>query len=223
METLLFKETNNDTSQFYYQKDFLTENETNLILSWLKSLTDFRINPSFNKDKIARYQKWFQEEQTYFCPKWTGEFKRWEAFKYTKELYQIQELIVKKLNNLNLEDLGINIPKINSCLVNKYTSGKQYIRPHRDTDLAFGKEPVIIGISLGSTRTIEFKRLLYNGSNRLLSKRDKLNSHLDFSFKLENASLFIMSGSSQKYWSHEIPPCENADIRYSLTFRKHIA
>ena len=214
MKFLTINEPNGDTSQFYYQPKFLDKKETEIIESWLNSLDNFRKNPSFNKNKVARYQKWFQEDGKYFCPKWEGTYKRWEAFNYDNILIQIQKLIINKLDKLNLESRG--------CLVNMYPDGKHYIKPHRDTDLAFGKEPVIIGISLGSTRQIKFSRILYNGSNRFLSKKDKNNSHLDFSFNLENASLFIMSGSSQKYWSHEIPPCNESLCRYSLTFREHI-
>jgi len=222
MKFLTINETNGEKSQFYYQPKFLDKKETHIIENWLNSLDDFRENPSFNKDKVARYQKWFQEKGTYFCPQWEGTYRRWEAFKYDQILEKIQDLILNKVRDLGLENQDIIIPKINSCLVNKYLTGSHYIKPHRDTDLAFGKEPVIIGVSLGSTRTIKFNRIQYSGSNRFLSKKDKKNSHLNFSFKLENASLFIMSGSSQKYWSHEIPPCNSTQCRYSLTFRKHI-
>lgn len=223
MNVYSFKEPNNDSSTFYYQEGFLNKNEIKNIRKWLDSLQDFKINPSFNNNKIARYQKWYQMEGNYFCPKWEGEFDRWKSFNYDKGLIKIQSLIIDKLQKLNLDKIDIDIPLINSCLVNKYPDGSHYIRPHRDTDLAFGKEPVIVGVSIGETREIIFNRLLYNGSNRFLSKKDKANSHLDFSLKLKNGSLFIMSGSSQKYWSHEVPPSNSDKCRYSLTFRQHIA
>jgi len=223
MKLLLIKETNNETSQFYYLPNFLNRNEVANILGWLESIDDFSENSSFNNNKVARYQKWFQEEGVYFCPKWENNYKRWEAFLYDKALEKIQKNVLDKLGSYNLDKIGINIPYINSCLVNKYPTGKHYIKPHRDTELSFGKEPVIIGISIGSPRELKFNRLLYNGTNKFLSKKDKQNKHLNFSYKLESGSVFIMSGSSQKYWSHEVPPCIDAGCRYSLTFRHHNA
>ena len=47
-------------------------------------------------------------------------------------------------------------------------------------------------------------------------------SALDFEMELEDNSLFIMGGASQKYYSHEIPKSESKDTRYSLTFREFI-
>ena len=107
-------------------------------------------------------------------------------------------------------------------MVQHYSNGNNYIRHHRDTDKSFGKEPVILGLSLGSERTLEFKRVKYNGSNKNLSKRDKDREHLNFDFKLGDGSIFIMSGSSQKYWTHGMPKESVVGERYSLTFRKTI-
>jgi alkylated DNA repair dioxygenase AlkB len=101
------------------------------------------------------------------------------------------------------------VPKINSCLINKYPCGENFIAPHRDSAISFGEKPTIIGLSIGNERKIDFVR----------NDKTKVN---DFSFDLESGSLFIMAGSSQKYYQHSIPKeyCEN--VRYSFTFREFI-
>ena len=103
---------------------------------------------------------------------------------------------------------GINNPIINSCLINKYRNSKDYISPHRDTNISFGEYPTIAGLSIGSEREIVFKRT---------DQKGKI-----FKFKLNSGSLFIMGGCSQKYYTHEIPPVNNENVRYSLTFREFI-
>ena len=45
-------------------------------------------------------------------------------------------------------------------------------------------------------------------------------SNVDFEIELEDNSLFIMGGASQKYFSHEIPKSNSIEQRYSLTFRE---
>ena len=104
-----------------------------------------------------------------------------------------------------------------------YKDGSHSIRHHRDTDKAFGQNPTIIGISLGATRVIEFKRVLYDGSNKRHSKKDKKAEYMNFKMKLESGSMFIMAGSSQKFWTHGILADDSVvDRRYSLTMREQI-
>ena len=90
-----------------------------------------------------------------------------------------------------------------------------------DSIESFGEYPLIVGLSLGSTRKINFRKVLYDENNTKSMKKDRKNP-VNFSMKLESGSLFIMSGSSQKYFGHEIPKCNDDNIRYSLTFRKFI-
>jgi alkylated DNA repair dioxygenase AlkB len=119
---------------------------------------------------------------------------------------KIQKFII---NNNEINN-NIQIPLINSCLINKYPQGENFIAPHRDSTLSFGLEPTIIGLSIGQTRHINFERI------------DKNKKHMNFSFKLESNSIFIMGGASQVHYYHSINKevCEN--VRYSLTFREFI-
>ena len=58
-----------------------------------------------------------------------------------------------------------------------------------------------------------------SGSSRIIY--DNKKSFLNFDIELKHGSLFIMAGSSQKYFSHEIPTeTKKLGVRYSLTFRE---
>ena len=54
----------------------------------------------------------------------------------------------------------------------------------------------------------------------LTTKKDKENIIIDY--KLENNSLFIMSGDSQTCYSHQLLKDDSNKERYSLTFRNFI-
>lgn len=220
MKLTIVKEIDDTDSVFVYIDNFITDMETIKLKNILDKL-DFIPNYNYSDTKIIRYQKWYQNDNKYFCNKWKTKFKRWEANSYFKELTEFQTLITEKIKGLGLENLGINIPEFNSCLINKYLQN-HYIRAHRDTDNAFGKEPVVVGISFGSSAEIMFKRVTYNGINKALSKRDKHAAHLNFKWTLKTNSLFIMAGSSQKYWTHQVPKASRITPRISLTFRKQI-
>lgn len=215
----IFQEEEETSSIFIYIPDILSSEEVKEYKE-LVSKIDFVDNYNYNETKVIRKQKWFHHNQEYFCNKWKTKYKRWEGHPYFMKLQELQDNILSRVHEKVGDD--VSIPEINSCLIQHYENGRSYIRDHRDTDKSFGKEPVILGLSLGAKRTLEFKSVMYSGSNRNLSKRNKTKSHLNFSFSLEEGSIFIMAGSSQKFWTHGSPKEETDKERYSLTFRKTI-
>jgi len=209
-----FTENNDKNSIFYYIPNFLSIEEEMKIKKYLNSMNDFQ--PCHNYKKYSsRSQKWYHIENKYFCPKWKYRYKRWESFNYDDFLKTLQEKIQRNMTNLNFK---VNF---NSCLINKYNNGDDYIQSHRDSPDSFGEYPVIVGLSIGSSRKINFTRTLYD-SNNIKSLKLQKNDYRNFSYNLESGSLFIMAGSSQKYFAHEIPQTKTNDIRYSLTFRQYI-
>jgi len=173
MKTFYINELDGSKSIFYYIGNFINSDEISDIYNHLETMDKFQNNYNYNKELIIRKQKWFQKDGRYFCEKWGPRFPRWEAYPYTHKLSEFQDIVIDRLKTHELENIGINIPDINSCLINMYNDGSNRIRHHRDTDKAFGLNPTIIGISLGATRVIEFNRVLYDGSNAMLSKKDK--------------------------------------------------
>lgn len=170
--------------------------------------------------EIPRQQLWFQREGKYFCDRWKNRYPRWESKNKYPSLFddinnEISEQVIKIL-----EKHDINYPKINSCLINKYRDGNDSIRAHRDTPLSFGDTPVILGLSVGDSRLFRVRRLDNPDSFKSLKVSKQSSENIDF--MLEDNSLFIMAGYSQKYFSHEIPKMNNKSTRYSLTLREFI-
>jgi alkylated DNA repair dioxygenase AlkB len=194
--------TDDKPTLLYYKEDVFTNDE----LEFLKTLT--YIDGVHNNKLVSRKQRWFQEQNKYFCPIWNQRLKRWESNPYFTELYNIQQKVQDFVNLLYLEHdlhLQIDIPTFNSCLINKYETGDDFIPPHKDTPLSFGEYPMIVCISFGETRTMVLK-----------------NDTDTFEFPLKSNSIFIMAGSSQKYFTHEISKSDTQQPRYSMTFRQFI-
>jgi alkylated DNA repair dioxygenase AlkB len=197
MDIKVIKEQSDPDTVFCYIKNFLSNDEIMIYHNYLKSLPEFI-------DGGSRSQKWYQIDKKYFCPKWDKRFKKWYSFEYDDDIKKIQNNIINKLENYQLDNYGISVPKINSCLINKYKDGNDYIMPHRDTHLTFGKHPTIINVSIGTTRELLFKK----------------HNNDQYKYNLESGSLFIMTGSSQELYTHEITKSNTKHERFSLTFRQ---
>lgn len=200
---------------FEYYNNFLNNEDLNMITSYLNSIDDFKNNPKSSNEKMAgRLQKWYQKDMKYFCPLWKDRYSWWESFEYNDTLNYIQKIVQNKLNKESYTCI------INSCLINKYRNGNDYIAPHSDTKLSFGSEPVICILSIGESRTLRFRKIEQNNRNISITKKHKDN--IVHNYVMENNSLFIMSGDSQLNYSHEILKDDTINPRYSLTFREFI-
>lgn len=212
-----------EKSLFYYHNNFLNNEEYNLLKSWLDN-KEFISGNCVSGKEIPRQQLWFQEKGEYFCKKWIVKYDRWYSNPYEEVLSKIQNKIkdfASSIKNDILDDTCIQIPKINSCLINKYRNGTDSIKPHRDTSDSFGFYPTIIGLSIGSERNMLIKKINYDPDNVNSLKHDSDTTH-NMNITLQDNSLFVMAGGSQKYFTHEIPKSDNDEIRYSLTFREYI-
>lgn len=200
---------------FYYQTNILNDFDIKLITKYLNNMDDFKCNPKCSDNsQFGRLQKWYQEDGKYFCPLWKIKHNWWESFDYDSNLLYFQNIIQNKLHGLKYD---VNI---NSCLINKYRDGNDYIAPHRDSKLSFGDEPIIAVLSIGQSRTLRFSKVEDNYKDKALTRKDKENIIIDY--ELENNSLFIMSGDSQTCYSHQLLKDNSNKERYSLTFRNFI-
>jgi alkylated DNA repair dioxygenase AlkB len=178
---------------FQYIPNYINKNEQ---IELIKYLDNLELNPApmfKNSDIESRFQRWIAND--YFCPKWKLRLPHWEP-------YPIDNTI-KCL--IDTTQLLVNDIKINSCLINKYPTGKHFIAPHRDSPDSFGQNPTIVILSLGETRTLKFE-----------------NDKELFSFDLESGSVFIMSGNSQTDYLHSLEKSDTMNCRYSLTFREFL-
>ena len=210
----------NDEKTFIcYYPNLLNKADLSLLNEWLNS-KEFKEGKCISGKEIPRLQLWYQENEKYFCEQWKHRYDRWESLKYDDFLFSIQKKVNSKVNEIiDIYCPEIFQPKINSCLLNKYRNGKDSIKPHRDTPDSFGEYPTIAGLSIGETRCISFRKIDFDIGNYNSLKEDK-ESNLDLDIELENNSLFIMAGASQKYFSHQIPKNDSLNTRYSLTFRE---
>ena len=221
MKIKIVKINNDSDAIFIYVPNFLKTIESELLMNELDTLT-FLENYNFDSTKIVRLQKWFHKDDKYFCSSWKKRYDRWNSHKYKEFILKIENKIILFLDKLYpiINNSDLKKVTINSCLINKYRDGNDYIAPHNDTALSFGEYPTIIGLSLGDKRKILFKKII-NDETKKNKKLDKKNPCV-FDFTLDSNSLFIMAGSSQKYFTHEILKSDSDMHRYSLTFREHI-
>ena len=73
--------------------------------------------------------------------------------------------------------------------------------------MSFGKIPTILNLSLGDSRDIIFKRVIYNGSNKKMSKREieyikKLNKALESENQLLQERLKVSETVVETLFSH---------------------
>ena len=194
-------------SYIYYKKTSIDE----CIREWLDSMDDFKEGYIYEQ-KISRTQKWYHMDLKPFSTTWKKEYDRWKPFPYCKHLEMYQRFVQKETNTI-CDILGIKSPVFNSCLINKYEDGDKLIKPHSDHQTTFGERPVVAILSIGDTRRLHFRPISY--------LQTKQNTHKDFYYDLENKSLLVMAGDTQKEYCHSIDkePCKR--LRYSLTFREH--
>ena len=218
----VFVEPNGETSVFIYIPNFLSEEKAKKTHHWLNS-KDYRQAVTHWNNASIREQLWIQKDHKYFCEDWSKRYYRWESGDYDDTLSSLQSQIQDSIDSLISKDKHIKRPLINSVLINRYRTNNDTIKPHRDTPSTFGEYPTITGLSIGETRKLKVKKLLYDKENPHSFIYDNTKSFLNFDIELENGSLFIMAGASQKYFSHEIPK-EDRDCgeRFSLTFREVI-
>ncbi len=96
--------------------------------------------------------------------------------------------------------------ELNSALCNWYRNGEDSNGWHSDNEPELGQNPTILSLSFGATRKFQLK-------NRETGELINLS--------LEEGSLLIMFGESQKQWKHQIPKQRRVlDDRVNITLRK---
>ena len=93
----------------------------------------------------------------------------------------------------------------NSCLLNLYHNGLEGMSWHTDAEKTLQENGAIASVTLGAVRKFSFKH-----------KESK--QRIDII--LENGSLLVMKGSTQKHWLHRLPTTKKVHSpRINLTFR----
>jgi alkylated DNA repair dioxygenase AlkB len=94
----------------------------------------------------------------------------------------------------------------NSVLLNQYRDGKDSMGFHRDNEPELGPQPVIASVSFGAVRRFRWRH--YQRATNPITH------------ELEDGSLLLMRGWTQKNWEHALPKtAKPVGVRVNLTFR----
>ncbi len=124
--------------------------------------------------------------------KYSGITKR--AHIWTPELLELKRLVEEVSGNT-----------YNSCLLNLYHNGSEGMAWHSDGEKTLKENGAIASVTLGAVRKFSFKHK---------EKKQRVD------IILENGSLLVMKGTTQKKWLHRLPPTKKVNSpRINLTFR----
>lgn len=96
--------------------------------------------------------------------------------------------------------------QFNSCLINYYRNGEDYINFHADDERELGMTPTIASVSLGASRKFVLRR---KDDHR--EKKEIL---------LHDGDVLVMKGELQSHWEHGLPKMLRVkEPRINITFR----
>jgi alkylated DNA repair dioxygenase AlkB len=143
---------------------------------------------------VPRLQQWYGDPDKAYT--WSG--IKMNPLPWTPSLLKVRCLVQDALGT-----------EFNSVLLNMYRHGRDTVSWHSDDELELGEHPTIASISLGATRDFQLRK--------------KIGLPTKIQVQLEDCSLLVMSGETQKKWEHSIPRrMRLKGPRINLTFRKII-
>lgn len=114
---------------------------------------------------------------------------------------------IDELNFIRERAENLSNYKYSSVLLNYYRDGKDSMGWHSDGEKSLETNPVITSVSFGAKRKFMLKH-----------KTDKSLKH---DLQLENGSILIMKGVTQRHWLHQLPKTQKQiGPRINLTFRR---
>lgn len=133
---------------------------------------------------------------------WHGDRPFEYAYSNTLKVAQPWTSALKKLKHIAEK---VTQETYNSCLLNLYHNGAEGMAYHSDGEKDLKENGAIASLSFGAERKFLFR---HNESKETVS------------VELENGSLLLMGGVTQKFWKHRLPPTKKVSTpRINLTFR----
>ncbi len=156
----------------------------------------------WKQDRITLYGKEHNQPR---LTQWYGDPNK----EYVYSGIKMKPLPWTSLLNLLKKDIkNIFNLEFNSVLLNLYRNGEDTVGWHSDNEPELGSNPIILSLSLGEERDFMLR-------NKNMNQKLKIN--------LENGSVLIMSGLTQKNWEHSLPRRKKVkNPRINLTFRNII-
>jgi alkylated DNA repair dioxygenase AlkB len=187
-------------AEIYYDKNFLSVEEATILFNALRTKCAWERRKSSFKYAVPRDEAYYGDPGATY----TYSRREYKPFAWIPELLSLKARIEEATPavayaNLNLPKLGYN-----AVLCNLYRNGNDSVGLHADAEPEMG--PVIASVSLGAERLFCLKRQ---------------DGTVVFAERLPHGSLFIMAGSTQKNFRHEVPKEPDvAQPRINLTFRR---
>lgn len=185
-----------DTCRVMYHQNVFSSDKSDDLVAALHSEINFRPDTLkiFGKTITTQRQySWHGDEL--FDYAYSGQSRI--AKPWTPALVEIRDTIEKLLNT-----------RFNCCLLNRYEDGTQGMAWHSDDEKVMEENGIIASVSLGADRIFEFKHKTTDSRKRVL---------------LENGSVLLMLGETQKYYLHQLPKSKKIQAsRVNLTFRRFV-
>lgn len=181
------------SNYFDYAASYLNKSKADKLLEHILLTTPFYYG------KIHIFAKEVQEPRSKFLMgdaglSYTYSNKIHKCNPWDNKVFQIKEQIEKDIQH-----------KFNTCLINKYKDGNEYMGWHRDNEKELGSNIIIASLSLGAKRDFQIRSLI---------DKDKQN------FELQHGDLFIMKSGFQNKFEHQLPKRKRImNPRLNLTFR----
>lgn len=176
-----------------YLGKIMEQSKANFYFNWLLNNIDWKNDEAIVFGKLIitkRKVAWYGDKEYPY----TYSSRTKEALPWTTELLQLKEAIEKTSG-----------AHFNSCLMNLYHDGNEGVAWHSDDEKTLVQNATIASLSFGAERKFVFKH-----------KSDKTIVNIF----LENGSLLLMKGGTQKNWLHQLPKTKKIFTpRISLTFR----
>lgn len=132
-----------------------------------------------------------------------------EGYVYSRQRMPAQPM-TPHLAQLLAEVNALLDTPFNAILINRYNDASDYISAHSDDEKQLAPHSVVASISYGGERIFRI--------------RNKKTKEIVVDVRTADTKGIVMRGQFQKLFTHEIPKDRSyVDVRYSFTFRQHIA
>lgn len=176
----------------YWGKIISTEQSDHYFSSLLKNI-EWRNDEAkmFGKHIVTKRKvAWYAEQP--FSYTYSNVTK--QALPWTNDLSELKAFVERKAEC-----------RFNACLLNLYHNGAEGMAWHSDAEKELVQGAAIASVSFGAERRFSFK---HKRSGEIIS------------IDLQHGSLLTMSGQTQQYWLHRLPPSTKIhEPRVNLTFR----
>lgn len=184
-------------NQVVYKANFLTRKEADFYFK------HFLKNVKWQNDRIQLFGKTIIPKRKMA---WYGD--KGKTYTYSNDT-KLPEPWFAELYDLKIKVETATNHSFNSCLLNYYHNGKEYMSWHSDNEKELGKNPCIASVSLGAERDFVFKH------------NESKTKH---TICLEHGSLLVMQEDIQEKWKHSLPKRLKVHLpRINLTFRRIIS